>query len=387
MSSCTSADPYRECRGGDTGNRRGPGPGQGRVGTASRKDIIFSAIVHTKPEHANNRYWPSWIGKGYDHLVPIFGATRLALPGGLASVGRSAAAKLPRWGLEARERRLATVLKRIREAVRDRLVRVVDEVITAHRRELEVTLAGYHAELQTTLSAHRIELQTALTAEVDRAIKAVHDVESRSRRDLLAAGDRAAAASSERFAREAMPTAPTFGDPIATLEHALSLAPAEGMALEFGVATGRTLTVIAAARGNKQVFGFDSFEGLPEDWRTNIPAGTFKIDSLPDVPGAELVVGLFEDTLPDFLASHAEPVAFVHLDADLYSSTATVFEHVGSRLRPGSVIVFDEYFNYPGWQQHEHRAWQEFVAQSAIEFRFVAYTCDDEQVALIVTKV
>lgn len=276
--------------------------------------------------------------------------------------------------------------KRIRAAVRARLVRVVDEVVTAHRRELEVAFTTYRRELEATLAAHRDAVQAAFTAEVERAIRAVHDAEFRSRRDVLAAGERAAAASSERFAREVMPTVPTFDHPIATLEHALSLAPAEGMALEFGVATGRTLTVIAAARGNKQVFGFDSFQGLPEDWRTNIPAGTFKTDTLPDVPGTELVVGLFQDTLPDFLATHTEPVAFVHLDADLYSSTTTVLQHIGSRLRPGSVIVFDEYFNYPGWQQHEHRAWQEFVAASAIEFRYLAYTCNDEQVAVIVTR-
>ena len=277
--------------------------------------------------------------------------------------------------------------KRMRTAVRTRLVRVVDEVVTAHRHELEAAVTAHRHELEAALTAHHRELEAALTAEINRAIKAVHDVEFRSRRDLWAAGEREAAASSERFAREAMSTASTFDHPIATLEHALSLAPVEGMALEFGVATGRTLNVITAARENKQVFGFDSFQGLPEDWRTNIPAGTFKTDHLPEVPGAELVVGWFEDTLPDFLASHPEPVAFLHLDADLYSSTATALGQVGPRLRPGSIVMFDEYFNYPGWEQHEHRAWQEFVAESAIEFRYVAYTCNHEQVALVITKI
>ena len=277
--------------------------------------------------------------------------------------------------------------KRIRAAARARIVRVVDEVVIAHRHALEAALTAHCRELEAALATHRRECEAAITAEVHRAIKAVQEMELRSRRDLLAAGERAAAESSERFARDAMPTAPSFQDPIATLKHALSLAPIEGMALEFGVATGRTLTVIAVARENKQVFGFDSFQGLPEDWRTNIPAGTFKTDSLPEVPGAELVVGLFEHTLPDFLASHDDPVAFVHLDADLYSSTATVLEHVGPRLQPGSVIIFDEYFNYPGWEQHEHRAWQEFVVKSAIEFRYVAYTRDHEQVVLVITHV
>ncbi len=279
------------------------------------------------------------------------------------------------------------MLNRIRAQVRTRLVRALDEVVTAHNRELEAGLTARHHEVEAALTAHHRELEERLTTEIDRAIKAVQDVEFRSRRDLVAAAERAAAASSERFAREAMPTASTFDHPIATLEHALSRAPTEGMALEFGVYNGRTLTVIAAARGDKQVFGFDSFQGLPEDWRSNMPAGTFKTVQSPDVPGAEMIGGWFEDTLPDFLESHPAPVAFLHLDADLYSSTCTVLEHVGPRLRAGSVIVFDEYFNYPTWEQHEHRAWQEFVMKSGIEFRYVAYTCNHEQVAVIVTKI
>lgn len=255
------------------------------------------------------------------------------------------------------------LLNRLRRSMRDRLVRVVDEVVAAHRREHEA----------------------AITAGIERVLKAIDDIEFRSRRDLWAADDREAAASSARFVRAMMPTAHAFDDPIMTLEHALSLAPSEGMALEFGVYQGRTLTVIANARKHDQVFGFDSFQGLPEDWRSNIPAGTFATGQLPDVPGAKLVVGWFNDTLADFLANHPGPVAFLHLDADLYSSTATILEHVGSRLRPGSVIVFDEYFNYPGWEQHEHRAWQEFMAKTGIACRYVAFTGNNEQVAVIVT--
>jgi Methyltransferase domain len=267
------------------------------------------------------------------------------------------------------------LLNRLRRAVRDRLVRVVDEVVTVHRREYEAALATHHQEYEA-----------ALTAGIERVIRAVHDVEFRSRRDLWAAGEREAAASSERFVRDVMPTARVFDDSVATLEYALSLAPPDGMALEFGVYSGRTLTVIAEARKCDQVFGFDSFQGLPEDWRSNIPAGTFATEQLPDVAGAELVVGWFNETLPDFLANHPGPVAFLHLDADLYSSTVTVLEHVGPRLRPGSVILFDEYFNYPGWEQHEHRAWREFVARTGIQCRYVAYTCNHEQVAVVVRE-
>ncbi len=277
------------------------------------------------------------------------------------------------------------MLNRLRRSMRDRLVRVVDEVITAHRREHEAALTAHRREYEAALTAHHRECEAAVAAGIERMIRAVQDVDFRSRRDLCAAGEREAAASSARLVQDLMPTARTFNNSIATLEYALSLAPPDGMALEFGVYRGRTLTVIAEARKHHQVFGFDSFQGLPEDWRSNLPAGTFATEQLPDVAGAELVVGWFNDTLPDFLANHPGPVAFLHLDADLYSSTATVLEHVGPRLLPGSVIVFDEYFNYPGWEQHEHRAWQEFVQKTGIECQYAAYTSNDEQVTVVVT--
>ena len=100
------------------------------------------------------------------------------------------------------------------------------------------------------------------------------------------------------------------------------------------------------------------------------------------MPGAELVVGWFDDTLPGFLADHQDEVAFLHLDADLYSSTRTVLQALRPRLRKGTVILFDEYFNFPGWEAHEHRAWTEFVSETGLEFEYLGYTADDEQLAV-----
>ena len=135
------------------------------------------------------------------------------------------------------------------------------------------------------------------------------------------------------------------------------------------------------------VFGFDSFEVLPEDWRAQFVAGTFAVGEVPDVPGAEIVVGWFDQVLPGFLAEHPEEVAFLHLDADLYSSTKTVLDALKSRLRAGTVVVFDEYFNFPDWQEHEHRAWTEFVERTGIRFDYLGFTADDEQISLRITEV
>ena len=248
-------------------------------------------------------------------------------------------------------------------------------------------MARARADLEDLVRQHGRDVEEMLHRQAERVIAAVHEAEMRERRDIRAAGERAAVLASARFAQERMPDASLFADAPETLEHALRLAPDDGMALEFGVYTGGTLTVIAQARDGRDVYGFDSFTGLPESWRSRYPAGAFEVDAVPTIPGAELVVGLFEDTLAGFLADHPGPVAFLHLDADLYSSTRTVLQALAPRLRAGTVVVFDEYFNFPDWEAHEHRAWTEFVERTGIRFEYLGFTADDEQVSLRLTEV
>ncbi|GAA4867715.1 class I SAM-dependent methyltransferase [Actinomycetospora straminea] len=272
-------------------------------------------------------------------------------------------------------------LSRLRHALH---VRLIDAVRRGTAEALDAGVAPRLDALEARAREHAEALAVVRT-EVDELRAELHAREVRDRRDMLAAGERDAVATSARFVRDAMPGARTFPDPSATLAHALGLAPRGGLALEFGVYTGTTLAAIAAARGDGLVYGFDSFQGLPEDWRAGFGAGTFGDAEPPDVPGAELVVGWFADTLPTFLAEHPEPVDLLHLDADLYSSTATVLEQIGPRLRPGSVVVFDEYLNHAGWEDGEHRAWTEFVARSGLGFTYEAFTHDNEQVVVVVT--
>jgi predicted O-methyltransferase YrrM len=223
-------------------------------------------------------------------------------------------------------------------------------------------------------------------SEVDRAVQAVVDAEFRARRDLLAVGERDAARTSALWAAENMPVARIFTDPESTLRLGLELAPKGGMALEFGVFAGRSLRVIAEVRKGQDVYGFDSFEGLPEDYRPHVREGAFAVGALPEVDGAELVVGWFQDTLPGFLETHPGPVDFLHVDGDLYSSAVTVLEHVGPRLQPGSIVVFDEFFNFPDWPQHEFRAWQEWLERTGTTVAYEGYTVNNEQVVVRVVQ-
>ena len=82
-------------------------------------------------------------------------------------------------------------------------------------------------------------------------------------------------------------------------------------------------------------------------------SGTFA-GKIPAVePNVKLHVGLFSETLPVFVSALHEDVTFLHVDCDLYSSTKDIFVNLGDRVKSGTVIVFDEYMNYPGWKYHE----------------------------------
>jgi len=186
------------------------------------------------------------------------------------------------------------------------------------------------------------------------------------------------------FIMQNMPDAIAFDTPRDLMRHALSLVSFEGIFAEFGVNEGGTVSFIARRNPNQVVHGFDSFEGLPEDWSGNkMSAGYFnRKGRLPRVPSnVELHAGWFDKSLPKFVEEHRGPAAFLHVDCDLYSSTATIFENFGDRIVPGTVIVFDEYFNYPNWQAHEHRAFEEFKLKSGLRFKYVAYAL--QQVAVV----
>lgn len=268
------------------------------------------------------------------------------------------------------------MFERLRRTVRGNAAHVADQMV-----------ARYRQEFRRVISEESDRVIAELRAEADRAVRAVAEAEFRARRDVNAAGEREAVMASALFAQQHMPTVPTFAHSEETLKYALTLVPEKGMALEFGVYSGSTLRIITEARVASDVYGFDSFQGLPEAWRPNIPAGAFHVAEKPDVPGAELVVGWFDDSLPPFMAEHSGPVTFLHVDCDLYSSTVTVLDHVGPRLVAGSVVVFDEYWNYPGWLDHEHKAWMEYVERTGTKFEYVSYTSNDEQVAVRVTEV
>ena len=161
----------------------------------------------------------------------------------------------------------------------------------------------------------------------------------------------------------------------------------KGLVLEFGVWRGDSINYIAKKLPNEKVYGFDSFEGLPEMWRDGMDKNTFQISykefkNLRFLDNVVLVKGHFDETLSTFFKTNYLPIKFMHVDADLYSSAKTIFKGAYDLIVHGSVIVFDEFFNYPNWENGEYKAFSEFINEKNLEFKFITYNHKQEQVAI-----
>ena len=154
-------------------------------------------------------------------------------------------------------------------------------------------------------------------------------------------------------------------------EAAIAIIP-DGLCLEIGVSTGRYTRVIAEMIKPRTYYGFDSFEGLPERWNDESPAGSFKCDPPNDLPAnVELVIGMFQNTLKPFLERNQKPVAWVHFDADLYSSTKYVLTALKGHLAKDAIFMFDQITAGLSRRAHEGRAMQEFVDETQCQWEVI----------------
>lgn len=173
-----------------------------------------------------------------------------------------------------------------------------------------------------------------------------------------------------------------IGSNTRTIELALTQAKLEGLVLEFGVYNGKSIRNIAGlVKGS--VHGFDSFEGIPENWNDE-PSGSYSANGeLPEVPSnVTLHKGWFENTIPEFIKENNGPIRFMNIDCDLYSSTKTIFDLLGPQIIPGTVIVFDEYIGYKSWKEDEFKAFQEAVAQYGWRYEILSFSFATKQAAI-----
>lgn len=179
------------------------------------------------------------------------------------------------------------------------------------------------------------------------------------------------------YIEENMRTVQLFATDNEAMDYVLKQVSVKGSYSEFGVWKGESINYLAK-KVNQDIHGFDSFEGLPEAWLGSHQAGHFALKKLPTFKKNVIIHrGWFDDTLPLFVKENNEKVAFLHIDCDLYSSTKTIFKFLDDRIVEGSIIMFDEYFNYPFWQHHEYKAFQEFVKENNIKYEYLCYSSNN----------
>jgi O-methyltransferase len=156
--------------------------------------------------------------------------------------------------------------------------------------------------------------------------------------------------------------------------------------LEFGVYRGDSIAWWCKNVDcrDTRFFGFDCFQGLPEAWGS-APARTFDVGGLVpkiDDDRVKFIKGMFQDTFGPFFAEYSsDRRKVIHMDADLYSSTLFVLTGLAYRLRPGDIVIFDE-FGSIRMAQHEFRAFEDFCSAFRGSFKSLGATSTLETVAM-----
>lgn len=151
--------------------------------------------------------------------------------------------------------------------------------------------------------------------------------------------------------------------------------------LEFGVWIGTTINYFS--KHVKTIYGFDSFEGLREDWAGfEMPKGTFNLNKkLPKLNvNVVPIIGWVQDTLTPFLKKHKPAINFVHMDMDTYETTKFVLYEIKPYLIKNAIIAFDELYNFPGWEVGEYKALKETFDEN--EYKFIAFCKNGPHVAI-----
>ena len=177
---------------------------------------------------------------------------------------------------------------------------------------------------------------------------------------------------------------PMTGSIQATFDLATQAAKVEGSVLEFGVRHANSTRQLASL-AKQDVHGFDSFEGIPEDWHDEGRGSYSTKGIIPKVPSnIHLHAGWFDSTLPKFLEVNTEKARLINIDCDIYSSTKTVLHLLASRIIAGTVIIFDEYIGNQHWREDEFKAFQEAVKSYGWSYEYIAFSFFTKQVVVLI---
>jgi hypothetical protein len=134
---------------------------------------------------------------------------------------------------------------------------------------------------------------------------------------------------------------------------------------EVGVYKGGSAKIICAAKGDKHLHLFDTFEGLPKvedvDMVWPFYEGKFatSYQGVKDYLSTERNVFFYKGIFPDTSGPvRAKSFSLVNLDVDTYESTRRCLEFFYTRMSTGGIIISHDYLTAPGVQ----KAFDEFFS-------------------------
>lgn len=181
----------------------------------------------------------------------------------------------------------------------------------------------------------------------------------------------------------------------------------EGDIFEFGVYTGRSLALLSHFHEkskesihkldfNRKIVGFDSFDGLPESddhprWKKSMfginhsyhpickigekvtPSVIYDLFQSYNLPKPHIESGSFSTTILNTVPLKYTKAALVHIDCDLYSSTTDVLKGISPILQEGTLLLFDDWFNFKGNKNKgEQKAFYEYF-KNQTKWSYIEY--------------
>jgi len=205
-------------------------------------------------------------------------------------------------------------------------------------------------------------------------------------KDISVAGQLVAASEAAVWLHQHADKAPAFARRSALLESIVPQIPPDGDLAEFGVFDGAITRFMRPRFPNRRYHAFDSFRGVPEAMSLAVHQYSFDLDGkIPDLPpNTTIHAGWFEDTIPMWRERFGGSIAWAYIDCDLYESVCTVLEGLSDRIKPGTILSYDDWYNFPNWKQHSYRATQEWTKRTGIKLRPLAFTTLEQSVSFVV---
>jgi len=122
------------------------------------------------------------------------------------------------------------------------------------------------------------------------------------------------------------------------------------------------------------LYCFENVKGLEEDWK-DYKKGNLKnnFSMKFERKNVKLVIGDYKENIKKLLNENKQKCELVYLDCNTYNITKEVLNVLKERIVKDTILFIYDYFNYLGWEEGQFKAFQEFVKENNIKYKYLAY--------------